>query len=80
MRLWRIDAWKTHPVNSQREVLQDLITSAQYTEFGKKYHFSKLFNVRDLESLVISKIALMLSSTLNFLNMEASCGKAFQRS
>ena len=52
MRLWRIDAWKTHPVNSQREVLQDLITSAQYTEFGKKYHFSKLFNVRDFKHSV----------------------------
>lgn len=46
MRLWRIDAWKNHPEDSQREVLQDLVTSAQYTEFGKKYNFSKLFNIR----------------------------------
>lgn len=52
MRLWRIDAWKSHPVDSQREVLQDLITSAQYTEFGRKYNFSELFNVADFKQAV----------------------------
>ncbi|MBW7890203.1 MAG: hypothetical protein H3C48_04080, partial [Chitinophagaceae bacterium] len=35
MRLWRIEAWVEHPVASQREVLQDLVTSAQYTVFGR---------------------------------------------
>ena len=49
MRLWRIDAWKSHPVDSQREVLQDLITSAQYTEFGRKYNFSSLFDTEDFK-------------------------------
>lgn len=52
MRLWRIEAWKSHPVDSQREVLQDLITSAQYTEFGRKYHFSGLFDVKDFKQSV----------------------------
>ncbi len=52
MRLWRIEAWKNHPVDAQREVLQDLITSAQYTEFGRKYNFSNLFNVRDFKAAV----------------------------
>lgn len=52
MRSWRIDAWKTHPENSQREVLQDLVTSAQYTEFGKKYNFSKLFNIKSFKRAV----------------------------
>lgn len=52
MRLWRIDAWKSHPVDSQREVLQDLITSAQYTEFGRKYNFSDLFNLSDFKQSV----------------------------
>lgn len=52
MRLWRIDAWKSHPEDSQREVLQDLVTSAQYTEFGKKYNFSKLFSVRTFKKAV----------------------------
>jgi hypothetical protein len=52
MRLWRIDAWKSHPVDSQREVLQDLVTSAQYTEFGRKYNFSKIFNDKDFKQAV----------------------------
>lgn len=52
MRLWRIEAWKTHPEDSQREVLQDLVTSAQYTEFGKKYNFSKLFSVKSFKNAV----------------------------
>ncbi|HEX4876228.1 MAG TPA: GH3 auxin-responsive promoter family protein, partial [Chitinophagaceae bacterium] len=52
MRLWRIEAWKNNPLDAQREVLQDLVTSAQYTEFGRKYNFSNLFNVRDFKSTV----------------------------
>ncbi|MEO8582396.1 MAG: GH3 auxin-responsive promoter family protein [Flavitalea sp.] len=52
LRLWRIEAWKMHPHDSQREVLQDLVTSAQYTEFGKKYNFSKLFNIRAFKQAV----------------------------
>lgn len=52
MRQWRIEAWKTHPEDSQREVLQDLVTSAQYTEFGKKYSFSSLFNLRAFKKAV----------------------------
>lgn len=52
MRLWRIEAWRNNPLDAQREVLQDLVTSAQYTEFGRKYHFSNLFNVRDFKATV----------------------------
>jgi hypothetical protein len=52
MRSWRIEAWKNHPESSQREVLQDLVTSAQYTEFGKKYGFSKLFNIKAFKKAV----------------------------
>ena len=52
MRLWRIDAWKNHPEDSQREVLQDLVTSAQYTEFGKKYNFSQLFSIKSFKKAV----------------------------
>ena len=49
MRLWRIKNWTNHPVVSQREVLQDLVTSAQYTVFGKQYSFSKLFSVKEFK-------------------------------
>ncbi|MEO5946370.1 MAG: GH3 auxin-responsive promoter family protein [Chitinophagaceae bacterium] len=52
MRLWRIEGWKNNPLDAQREVLQDLVTSAQYTEFGRKYNFSNLFNVRDFKESV----------------------------
>jgi hypothetical protein len=52
MRLWRIEAWKKNPADAQREVLQDLVTSAQYTEFGRKYHFHELFNIHSFKQAV----------------------------
>jgi hypothetical protein len=52
MRLWRIEGWKNHPEDSQREVLQDLVTSAQYTEFGRKYRFHELFNLKAFKQSV----------------------------
>ncbi|HND95088.1 MAG TPA: GH3 auxin-responsive promoter family protein, partial [Chitinophagaceae bacterium] len=52
MRLWRIDAWKNNPLDAQREVLQNIATAAQYTEYGRKYNFSNLFTVRDYKEAV----------------------------
>lgn len=52
MRLWRIENWSNHPEAAQREVLQDLVTAAQYTEFGRKYNFSTLFTVKDFKKQV----------------------------
>src|SRR5882757_1893543 len=52
MRLWRIENWSKHPVAVQRHVLQDLVTSAQYTEFGKKYHFNRLFTLKDFKKRI----------------------------
>ena len=52
MRLWRIESWMNNPLNAQREVLQDLITSAQYTEFGRKYNFSELFTSKSFKQSV----------------------------
>jgi hypothetical protein len=49
MRFWRIENWSRHPVAVQREVLQELVTAAQYTEFGKKYRFSKLFTLKEFK-------------------------------
>lgn len=51
-RLWRIEGWKNNPLDAQREVLQDLVTSAQYTEFGRRYQFHELFNVRSFKQAV----------------------------
>lgn len=52
MRMWRIEGWKNHPIEAQRDVLQNLVTSAQYTEFGKKYNFSQLFTIRDFKQTI----------------------------
>jgi hypothetical protein len=52
MRMWRIEGWKNHPVEAQRDVLQNLVTAAQYTEFGKKYNFSQLFTIRDFKQSI----------------------------
>lgn len=52
MRLWRIENWSNHPVAAQREVLQELVTAGQYTEFGRKYHFTKLFSLKEFKKNV----------------------------
>ncbi|MGE5107827.1 MAG: GH3 auxin-responsive promoter family protein [Sphingobacteriales bacterium] len=52
MRMWRIEGWMQNPVAAQREVLQHLVTSAQYTEFGKKHKFSDLFNLHSFKQAI----------------------------
>lgn len=52
MRLWGIRNWVSFPIPAQRNVLQHLVTQAQYTEFGKKYHFSRLFTIKDFKKKV----------------------------
>src|ERR1700761_8092831 len=52
MRSWSIENWSNNPVSAQRAVLQDLVTAAQYTEFGKKYNFTKLFSVKEFKQNV----------------------------
>ncbi len=48
-RHWRIEQWISNPVAAQREVLQDLVTHAQYTEIGRRYGLTKLFSVREFK-------------------------------
>ena len=52
LRSWRIDAWRNNPIDAQREVLQDLVTSAQYTELGRRYDFARLFSVKSFKEAV----------------------------
>ena len=52
LRLWQIEQWVTNPVAAQREVLQELVTSAQYTEIGRQYGFNRLFTVREFKRTV----------------------------
>jgi GH3 auxin-responsive promoter len=51
-RFWRIQNWSNHPVAAQRQVLQDLVSAGQYTELGKKYHFAKLFTLKEFKKHV----------------------------
>ncbi len=51
-RNWHIDQWINNPIDTQREVLQDLVTHGQYTEFGRKYGFDDLFNIRKFKEKV----------------------------
>jgi hypothetical protein len=52
IRLWGIEQWIENPVAVQREILQHLVTSAQYTEFGRRYNFSRLFSIREFKEAV----------------------------
>ncbi|MEO5501345.1 MAG: GH3 auxin-responsive promoter family protein [Ginsengibacter sp.] len=52
MRHAAVRNWTIFPLSAQRNVLQHLITQAQYTEFGKKFNFSRLFTVRDFKKKV----------------------------
>jgi hypothetical protein len=52
LRYWRIEHWVKDPVAAQREVLQDLITHGQYTQIGRRYQFSTIFNIRKFKELV----------------------------
>jgi hypothetical protein len=51
-RHWRIEQSVINPIDTQREVLQDLVTHGQYTEFGRKYGFKELFNIRKFKQNV----------------------------
>lgn len=52
LRHWRIEQWVHDPIAAQREVLQDLVTHGQYTEFGRKYGFNQLFTIRKFKEAV----------------------------
>lgn len=52
LRYNRIHNWINHPAAAQREVLQSLITDAQYTQFGKQYNFAKMFTIKEFKQRV----------------------------
>lgn len=52
MRLRGVENWIAHPVLAQRNVLQHLVTQAQYTEIGRKYNFSRLFTIKDFKKTI----------------------------
>jgi hypothetical protein len=52
IRQWRTENWLQNPIATQREVLQDLVTHAQYTEIGRKYGLTKLFSISDFKNSI----------------------------
>ncbi len=52
LRYKRIYNWINHPAAAQRQVLQSLITDAQYTVFGKKYNFTNLFSIKEFKKRI----------------------------
>lgn len=51
-RLSAIDNFVLNPIDTQQQVFNDLISSAQYTIFGKKYQFPSINNIADFKSAV----------------------------
>lgn len=52
LRFLGVRNWISYPYSAQRNVLQHLVTQAQYTEFGRKYQFHRLFTVKDFKQRV----------------------------
>ncbi len=52
LRQSAIDNFKLNPVDTQRQVFNDLLGSAQFTHFGKKYGFEKMDSLADFVSAV----------------------------
>lgn len=48
----RIEYFMQYPVQVQQQVFQNLISAAQYTEFGKQYGFSNLYKIEEYKQRV----------------------------
>ncbi|HVB03991.1 MAG TPA: GH3 auxin-responsive promoter family protein [Chitinophagaceae bacterium] len=51
-RLGRIDYFMQYPQDVQEQVFQQLLGSGQYTEYGRKYGFSRIFRIADYKKAV----------------------------
>jgi len=52
LRQSAIDNYMLNPIDTQKQVFNNLIGSAQFTEYGKKYHFDKIDNIVDFKKNV----------------------------
>ncbi|MBS1626807.1 MAG: GH3 auxin-responsive promoter family protein [Bacteroidetes bacterium] len=52
LRYWKIEQWIQNPIATQREVLQDLVTHGQYTEFGRKHSLAGISKIQDFKKVV----------------------------
>lgn len=51
-RIYEIDLFKEHPLETQREVLFDLLDEAKNTSLGEKYHFGSISTEREFKEKV----------------------------
>lgn len=52
LRMGRIAHFMQYPVQVQQQVFQNLISAAQYTEFGKQHGFSKIYKIDEYKKAV----------------------------
>lgn len=52
LRLSSIDNFTLNPIDTQKQVFNDLIGTAQFTEFGKKYNFDTISSRKEFIELV----------------------------
>ena len=52
LRLSAIDNFALNPIDTQKQVYNNLISSAQFTEFGRKYNFAEFNSSSDFKSTV----------------------------
>jgi hypothetical protein len=52
LRYSSIEEWMNNPITAQREILQDLVTHAQHTAFGRKHNLRNLFTIKGFKEHV----------------------------
>ncbi|WP_298707448.1 GH3 auxin-responsive promoter family protein [Chitinophaga sp.] len=52
LRMGRIEHFMQYPLQVQQQVFQNLLSAAQYTEFGKQYGFSKIYKIDEFKQRV----------------------------
>jgi hypothetical protein len=52
LRQSAIDNFMLNPIDTQQQVFNDLVGTAQFTEYGKKYGFEKINSIADFKKHV----------------------------
>jgi hypothetical protein len=52
MRASVIDNFMLNPIDTQKRVFNDLLATAQFTEYGKKYNFNHINSIEEFQKLV----------------------------
>ena len=63
LRQSAITNFAQNPIETQQQVFNALISSAQYTEFGKKFHFEKLNTIEDFKKNVTNPFTKMMKKS-----------------